>query len=231
MQEESRFSRSEQLLGTEGMERLQHTRVILFGCGGVGSWAAEALVRTGIGAITLVDPDVVAPSNINRQLPATTLTVGRPKVEVLAERLRDINPDCRIEARRERYSAENADSFPLQEFDYVIDAIDSVADKAALILHATSLRSLTLLSSMGAARKFDPGRIQVAEFWKVKGCPLAAALRNKFKRMDRYPRRKFKCVFSDEVRTNADPAGPNGSLMHITATWGLRLASLIINPA
>ena len=229
MQEESRFSRSEQLLGAEGMERLKKTRVILFGCGGVGSWAAEALVRTGIGAITLVDPDVVAPSNINRQLPATTLTIGQPKVEVLAARLREINPDCEIHARRERYSADNASDFPLEEFDYVIDAIDSVADKAALILHATSVRSLTLVSSMGAARKLDPRRIQVAEFWNVKGCPLAAALRNKFKRMGTYPKRKFKCVFSDEVRTNAAPDGPNGSLMQVTATWGLQLAALIIN--
>lgn len=228
MQEESRFSRSEQLLGAERMERLMRTRVILFGCGGVGSWAAEALVRTGVGAITLVDPDVVAPSNINRQLPATTLTIGRPKVEVLAARLREINPDCIIEARRERYSAENAADFPLEEFNYVIDAIDSVADKAALILHATELKSVTLLSSMGAARKLDPSRIQVAEFWDVKGCPLAAALRNRFKRTGQFPRRKFKCVFSDEVRTNALPDGPNGSLMHITATWGLRLASMII---
>lgn len=228
MQEESRFSRSEQLLGPERMERLRKTRVILFGCGGVGSWAAEALVRTGIGAITLVDPDVVAPSNINRQLPATTLTVGLPKVEVLAARLREINPDCRIIARQERYTAENAADFPLEEFDYVIDAIDSVADKASLILHATELPRVTLLSSMGAARKLDPTRIRIAEFREVKGCPLAAALRNKFKRINRFPKRKFKCVFSDEVRPNASPDGPNGSLMHITATWGMHLASLII---
>ncbi len=210
------------------MERLRKTRVILFGCGGVGSWAAEALVRTGIGAITLVDPDVVAPSNINRQLPATTLTVGMPKVEVLAARLREINPDCRIIARRERYSADNAAEFPLEDFDYVIDAIDSVADKASLILNATALRAVTLLSSMGAARKIDPLRVRVAEFWDVKGCPLAAALRNRFKRSGQFPKRKFKCVFSDEVRQNSSPDGPNGSLMHITATWGLLLASLVI---
>lgn len=228
MQEESRFSRSEQLLGPERMARLSATKVILFGCGGVGSWCAEALVRTGIGAITLVDPDVVAPSNINRQLPATTLTLDRPKVEVLAARLREINPDCTVRARPERYSASNAADFPLEEFDYVIDAIDSVADKAELILHATSMRSVTLLSSMGAARKLDPSRVRVAEFWKVKGCPLAAALRNKFKRMDRFPKRKFKCVFSDEVRQNFSPDGPNGSLMQITATWGMYLASLVI---
>ena len=228
MQEESRFSRSEQLLGADGMARLAATKVILFGCGGVGSWCAEALVRTGIGAITLVDPDVVAPSNINRQLPATTLTVGLPKVDVLAARLREINPDCDVVARRERYTAENAADFPLQEFDFVIDAIDSVADKATLILNASAIPSVTLLSSMGAARKIDTTRVQIAEFWKVKGCPLAAALRSKFKRMGVFPKRKFKCVFSDEVRQNALPDGPNGSLMHITATWGMYLASLAI---
>lgn len=224
-----RFDRAELLLGEEKMERLRQTRVILFGVGGVGSWCAEALVRTGIGHLTMVDPDDVAPSNINRQLPATVLTLSRPKVEVMAERLREINPDCEIIARRERYCAETEAAFPLEGFDYVIDAIDSVADKALLILRATSAPGVTLLSSMGAARKLDPGRIQVAEFWQVKGCPLAAALRSRFKRQGVFPRRKFKCVFSDEVRPNGRPDGPNGSLMQITATWGMRLAALLIN--
>lgn len=224
-----RFDRAELLLGEGKMERLRQTRVILFGVGGVGSWCAEALVRTGIGHLTVVDPDDVAPSNINRQLPATVLTISRPKVEVMAERLREINPDCEIIARRERYCAETEGVFPLEGFDYVIDAIDSVADKALLILRATSTPGVTLLSSMGAARKLDPGRIQVAEFWQVKGCPLAAALRSRFKRQGVFPRRKFKCVFSDEVRPNGCPDGPNGSLMQITATWGMRLAALLIN--
>lgn len=224
-----RFDRAELLLGKKKMEQLRRTRVILFGVGGVGSWCAEALVRTGIGHLTIVDPDLVAPSNINRQLPATTLTVGRPKVEVMAEHLREINPDCEIIARRERYGAETEAEFPLDGFDYVIDAIDSVADKALLILRATSTPGVTLLSSMGAARKLDPTRVRVAEFWQVKGCPLAAALRSRFKRLGVYPRRKFKCVFSDEVRPNQRPSGPNGSLMQITATWGLQLASLVIN--
>lgn len=224
-----RFDRAELLLGEKKMAQLRRTRVILFGVGGVGSWCAEALVRTGIGHLTIVDPDLVAPSNINRQLPATTLTVGRPKVEVMAEHLREINPDCEIIARRERYGAETEAEFPLDGFDYVIDAIDSVADKALLILRATSTPGVTLLSSMGAARKLDPTRVRVAEFWQVKGCPLAAALRSRFKRLGVYPRRKFKCVFSDEVRPNQRPSGPNGSLMQITATWGLQLASLLIN--
>lgn len=224
-----RFDRAELILGEQKMARLHALRVIIFGVGGVGSWAAEALVRTGIGHLTMVDPDVVAPSNINRQLPATTLTVGQPKVEVLARRLHEINPDCEITGRTERYCAETEARFPLEDYDFVVDAIDSVADKALLILRATSTPGVTLVSSMGAARKLDPLRVRVAEFWQVKGCPLAAALRSRFKRQGVYPRRKFKCVFSDEVRPNIRPDGPNGSLMQITATWGMQLAALIIN--
>lgn len=228
---ETTFNRAELLLGAETMERLASLKVILFGVGGVGSWCAEALVRTGVGNLTIVDPDLVAPSNINRQMPATSLTVGSPKVEVMAERLREINPDCRITPLAERYSAETADRFPLGDYDYVIDAIDSLADKALLILRATEQPSVTLLSSMGAARKLDPLRIRVGEFWTVKGCPLAAALRSRFKRSGLFPRRKFKCVYSDEIRPNlgAEPGGPNGSLVQITAVWGMTLASLLIN--
>lgn len=227
------FDRAEMLLGTDAMERLRDTRVIVFGVGGVGSWCAEGLVRTGVGHITVVDPDCVVPSNVNRQLPATTLTIGRPKVEVMRERLLAINPEADVVARQERYCADTADSFPLEQYDYVIDAIDSVADKALLILNATSATGTTLFSSMGAARKLDPQRIRVAEFWQVKGCPLAAALRQRFKRGGVYPRRKFKAVYSDEVRPNrhdpADGTHTNGSLVHITAIWGMTLASLVIN--
>lgn len=223
------FDRAELLLGADKMLRLSGARIILFGVGGVGSWCAEALVRTGIGHLTIVDCDIVAPSNINRQLPATSLTVGRAKVDVLAERLRQINQQCEIIARRERFCAETVADFPLESYDYVIDAIDSVADKALLILRAAECRSVKLFSSMGAARKLDPTRVQVADFWSVKGCPLAAALRSRFKRQGVYPRRKFKCVFSDEVRQNCRTDGPNGSLMQVTATWGMVLASLVIN--
>lgn len=226
------FSRAELALGSDTMERLARTRVILFGVGGVGSWCAEALVRTGIGHITIVDPDRVVESNINRQLPATTATVGRLKVEAMAEHLRLINPECEVVARAERYCADTAPDFPLQEYDYVVDAIDSVADKALLIVNATSAPGVKLLSSMGAARKWDPLRVREGEFWSVKGCPLAAALRSRFKRTGQFPRRKFKCVYSDEIRPNQGgvPGGPNGSLMQITAIWGLLLASLVINP-
>lgn len=223
------FSRVELLLGAEALERLRNLRVIVFGVGGVGSWCAEALVRTGVGSLTLVDMDCVAPSNVNRQMPATTATIGQPKVDAMRRRLLEINPDAQIMARCERFTADTADSFNLGDYDWIVDAIDSVADKAELILRATSLGPSTrLVSSMGAARKTDPLRVRVDEFTKVRGCPLAAALRSRFKRIGRYPRRKFRCVYSDEVLP-APPSGPNGSLMQITAVWGLVLASQIIN--
>lgn len=221
------FMRAGRLLGAETLERLARTRVIIFGVGGVGSWCGEALIRSGVGELTIVDMDTVAPSNVNRQLPATSKTLGEPKVDVMRRRLLEINPDARITAINRRFTAENADEFDLGSYDYVIDAIDSVADKAELIIRATESGAI-LLSSMGAARKLDPLRVQVKEFWQVKGCPLAAALRSRFKRTGRYPRRKFKCVFSDEVLP-APAEGPNGSLITITATWGMILASLLLD--
>ncbi|MDE5900993.1 MAG: tRNA threonylcarbamoyladenosine dehydratase [Muribaculaceae bacterium] len=225
------FSRTEYLIGSDGIDSLHNTRVILFGVGGVGSWCAEALIRTGISHLTIVDHDTVAPSNINRQLPATSATLGQPKVQIMRRRLLEINPQADIVARDERYCAETAESFPLADYDYVIDAIDSLADKALLIRMATAApRTTTLFSSMGAARKLDPLQMRVSEFWQVKGCPLAAALRQKFKRSGQFPARKFKAVWSPEVRQNLiNDAESNGSLVHITAIWGMTLASLVIN--
>lgn len=234
-----RFSRVERLVGADGLERLRGARVIVFGVGGVGSWTAESLVRSGIGHLTIVDADVVAESNINRQLMATTQTVGRLKVEVLAQRLRQINPDAEIVAVAARYDESTAGDFDLDRWDYVVDAIDSLSDKALLINRATRSRG-RLVSSMGAALKLNPERIRVAEFWSVKGCRLAAALRNKFKRSGVKPGRKFMCVYSDELLPNRgvaeDKSGAmtygkvayNGALCHITAIFGFTLAGLVI---
>ena len=233
------FSRSRRLLGEEAMDRLDSVRVIVFGVGGVGSWCVESLVRTGLRHITIVDSDRVAESNINRQLMATCSTVGEVKVEAMKRHLLDINPDAEIETRCELFTAETADSFNLDSYDYIVDAIDSLSDKMALIEAATRTRA-GFYSSMGAALKIDPTRIRVDEFWKVKGCPLARAPRQRFKRLKRFPARKFKCVYSEELLENRPmPAemeeSPghgkvawNGSLMHITATFGLTLAGLII---
>ena len=195
------FRRSELLLGDEAMKHIAQKRVIVFGVGGVGSWCAESLVRSGIRQLTIVDSDCVCITNINRQLMATTKTVGQVKVEALKERLLTINPKAEITALQQIFSAETADSFQLETYDYIIDAIDSLKDKTTLILLACQTKA-KLFSSMGAALKLDPTRIKVTEFWKVKGDPLARALRNKFKKDKVFPKRKFLCVYSDELLKN-----------------------------
>ena len=159
------FRRSELLLGDDVMERIAQKRVILFGVGGVGSWCAESLVRSGIHHLTIVDSDRVCVTNINRQLMATTKTVGQVKVEVLKERLLTINPSAEITALQKIFTQETAGEFDLDSYDYIIDAIDSLKDKALLILMATQTKA-KLYSSMGAALKMDPTRIQVTEFWR-----------------------------------------------------------------
>lgn len=212
-------------------------KVIQFGIGGVGSWCTEALVRAGIDDLTIVDCDVVSASNINRQLIATTKTIGMAKVEVMKERLLDINPDARITAIKERYCTETADQFNLDEYDYVIDAIDSLADKALLILRACESEA-RLISSMGAAGKTDPQKVRVAEFWKVNVCPLARALRNRFKKAKTFPARKFMAVYSEElpaqkiVDSTTLDTGTRLQLkpfVQVTATFGMHMAAEVIN--
>lgn len=223
--EQDIFQRSELLLGSEAMERIAEKRVIIFGVGGVGSWCAESLVRSGIKHLTIVDSDCVCASNINRQLMATTETIGRVKVDVLKDRLLSINPSAHITAVHEFFTSETAGSFHLDTYDYIIDAIDSLKDKALLILMATQTDA-KFFSSMGAALKLDPTRIKVDEFWKIQGDPLARVLRKRFKREGQYPSRKFQCVYSDEL---VEPQGEGkGSLVHITAIFGFMLASLVI---
>ena len=195
------FRRTELLLGTDTMTRLMSKRVIIFGVGGVGSWCAESLVRSGIRQITIVDSDRVCITNVNRQLMATMQTVGQVKVEVLRERLLAINPAAEVTAMQRIFTEQTADSFDIGSYDYVIDAIDSLKDKALLIEMACREKA-RFFSSMGAALKMDPTRIQVAEFWKVTGDPLARALRRRFKQQQRLPQRKFLCVFSDELLQN-----------------------------
>ena len=256
------FNRAQLLLGSDAMERLNSIKVIIFGVGGVGSWCAESLVRSGISHLTVVDSDRVCITNINRQLMATVKTVGQVKVEALKERLLTINPMAEIDARQQIFSEETADSFCLDSYDYIIDAIDSLKDKRLLIEMACNTNAV-FFSSMGAALKMDPTRIKVAEFWKVEGCPLARALRQRFKRLKRKPARKFLCVYSDELLENkghnascgtekcmcpkakngpgdaallnhewcSSKAQINGSLMHITAIFGMTIAGLVVKDA
>ncbi|MCD8302123.1 MAG: tRNA threonylcarbamoyladenosine dehydratase [Prevotellaceae bacterium] len=226
------FQRARALVGEELMVRLARCRVLLFGVGGVGSWCAEALVRSGVGCLTLVDPDIVVASNCNRQLPATSSTIGRAKAEVMRKRLLDINPRANVTALTLRYTAETAQDFHIEDYDIVVDAIDSLADKARLILHVTGAGSgrhcPVLLSSMGAARRLDPTRVRVAEFWHVQGDPLAALLRKRFRHEGTLPAREFRCVYSLEpalpAATGVDGKALNASLCHVTAVFGMTLA-------
>ncbi|MDR1707382.1 MAG: tRNA threonylcarbamoyladenosine dehydratase [Prevotella sp.] len=248
MQEEKGiFKRAELLLGVDLINKIGDVRIILFGVGGVGSWCAESLIRSGVKHLTIVDSDKVCETNINRQLMATTKTIGQRKVDVLKSRLLDISPDAEINTIADVYSEESSGSFELNSYDYIIDAIDSLKHKVHLIQTATRTKA-KLFSSMGAALKMDPTRIKTAEFWKVAGCPLAAALRRKMKQGGR-PSKKFMCVYSDEVLENKGlkyegdeskssellkqenpsvKAQTNGTLVHVTAIFGFTLAGLII---
>lgn len=252
------FKRTELLLGNDLMDRIANIRVIIFGVGGVGSWCAESLVRSGIKHLTIVDSDRICVTNINRQLMATTKTVGQVKVEALKSRLLEINPTAEIIALQQIYSAETSDSFQIDSYNYIIDAIDSLENKVELIRRATNTDA-TFFSSMGAALKMDPMKIKTAEFWKVIGCPLAAALRRRIKKGDKLSK-KFLCVYSEELLENKGAnsscgtenclcpkaqEGPgdanlvnhewcskkariNGTLAHTTAIFGFTLAGLVM---
>ncbi len=227
------FARTERLVGTQGLQKLAAARVILFGTGGVGSWCAEALVRSGISHLTLVDSDCVDETNINRQLMATTRTVGKVKVEVLRDRLLEINPEADITALQRRYTL--GAGFQLDGYDYIIDAIDSLTDKANLLLEASHCPG-AVYSSMGAACKKDPTQVRVAEFFEVRGCPLGAALRKRMRKNGTLPAKPILCVYDAEVLPNLGPgqepvpgkAVINGTLAHITGIFGFTLAGLVI---
>lgn len=218
------FSRSEALLGAEVMEALRTKRVILFGVGGVGSWCAESLIRTGLTHLTIVDGDTVQPSNVNRQLLATRETVGRPKVEALKERLLTINPEAEIVARCERVNSEWLEANGL-DYDYIIDAIDSVADKTDLILNASRARGVKVFSSMGAALRLDPTQVTTGELMSIKGDALARAVRARMKKLGVHPNKKIRCVYSTE---QAQRCETRGSLMQVTAVFGCTLASMVV---
>jgi tRNA threonylcarbamoyladenosine dehydratase len=256
--EQGIFQRTALLLGDDMMKRIQQKRVIIIGIGGVGSWCAESLVRSGIRNITLVDSDRVCITNINRQLHATVATVGQVKTEALKNRLLEINPEAKITALQKIYSEDTHDEFNLESYDFIIDAIDSIISKIYLIRQATRTNAV-FFSSMGASLKLDPTRVKVAEFWKVSGCPLGARIR-KVIRKGELPAKPFFCVYSDEVLENkgagsscgtdkclcpksqlaeGDPeladhewcsskAVINGTLAHITAIFGFTIAGLVM---
>ena len=225
------FDRTELLVGGDVMKRIAAAKVIVFGVGGVGSWCVEALVRSGIEHITIVDFDSVCPSNVNRQLMATTQTIGEKKVYALKARLLQINPKAQVTAIQKVFCEETAAEFALEDYDYIVDAIDSLKDKALLIMQACASGAV-FFSSMGAALKMDATQIRVAEFWKVRGCPLGAALRKKMKRAKMQPAHKFLCVYSEQLLENRGlqtEGNANGTMAHITGIFGLTIAGLVMD--
>ncbi len=231
------FERTRLLLGDSIMDKLSAINVILFGVGGVGSWCAESLVRSGVHHLTIVDMDRVDVTNINRQLMATVDVVGEIKVELLKKRLLTINPNAQITTIYNRYTIDNSNDYNLSTYDYIIDAIDSIDDKMNLLIESVNHTKATVFSSMGAALKMNPLLIKSAEFWKVSGCPLAASLRRKFRKHKIKLNRPIQCVFSDEKIISNDgnyfsylegERRINGTLAHITAVFGFHLAGLLI---
>ena len=188
------FSRTRLLLGADAMESLSGKRVAVFGIGGVGGYVCEALVRSGIGAFDLIDDDKVCLTNLNRQIIATRNTIGKYKVEVMRDRMLEINPGAKIEIHRCFFLPENADDFPFSEYDYVVDAVDTVTAKIELIMRAQK-EGVPIISAMGAGNKLDPGRLKVADIYDTKICPLARVMRRELKKRNV---KKLKVVYSDE---------------------------------
>ena len=190
----NQFSRTQLLLGSDAMESLYKKKVAVFGLGGVGGHVCEALVRSGIGSFDLIDDDKVCLTNLNRQIIATRKTVGKYKAEVLQERMLEINPDAKIEIHKCFFLPENADAFPFHEYDYIVDAVDTVTAKIELIMRAQKER-VPIISAMGAGNKLDAGRFKVADIYDTKICPLARVMRRELKKRNV---KRLKVVYSDE---------------------------------
>ena len=190
----NQFSRSELLLGTEGMEKLSKSRVAVFGIGGVGSYTVEALARSGVGTFDIFDDDKVCLTNINRQLIATRKTVGKYKVDVMKERILEINPNAIVNTHQCFFMPENADNFDFSEYSYVVDAVDTVTAKIELVLRANQANT-RIISCMGAGNKLDPTRFEVTDLYKTSVCPLAKVMRKELKTRGI---KKLKVVYSKE---------------------------------
>lgn len=219
------LSRVEYVIGQEKIARLQNARVAVVGLGGVGSYIAEALARSGIGSLLLVDADAVESSNINRQLPALLSNMGRKKTEVLAERIADINPECMVEVFSEFYNPGDFDRFFVGRLDYLADAIDSTASKIDLLQECWH-RKIPVISSMGTGNKLEPEKLQIADISKTHTCPLAKSVR---KRLRQYNIEKgITVVFSAEQPVYASKEAVPGSMVFVPASAGLLIASYIV---
>lgn len=243
MTTEEQFTRTELLLGPEAMGVLAHSRVAVFGLGGVGSYAAEALARTGIGALDLVDHDRISITNINRQVEATLDTIGLPKAEAMAERIRTINPSCEVTPQVCFYLPDTADRFDFTAYDYVVDAVDTVTGKLQLITRATEAET-PIISSMGAANKLDPTAFRVADIYETSICPLAKIIRKECRKRGI---RSLKVVYStepphplfsdgtevpgnaiDAVSEEASRHGVPGSVAYVPPVVGLIMAGEVV---
>ena len=222
-------SRTAALIGEEGLHRLKNARVAVFGIGGVGGHLAEALARAGVGHIHLIDRDTVSLSNINRQAVALHSTVGRPKAEVMAERIRDINPDCRVESSVCFYLPENANEFDLSRYDFVADCVDTVAAKLELAVRCQEVGT-PLISAMGAGNKLHPEAFRISDISKTETAPLARVMRRELKKRGV---KKLLCVWSDEPPIPANIVGDDGrpapaSISFTPSAMGLVMAGEII---
>ncbi|MGN0328584.1 MAG: ThiF family adenylyltransferase [Lachnospira sp.] len=190
----NQFSRTEILLGNEAMEKLRKSRVAVFGIGGVGGYVCEALARSGVYKFDLIDDDKVCLTNINRQIIATRKTIGKYKVDVMKERILDINSEAEVRVYKCFFLPENANEFPFQEYDYIVDAVDTVTAKISIVMKAQEL-NIPVISSMGAGNKLDPSQFKVADIYKTKVCPLAKVMRRELKKRGV---KKLKVVYSEE---------------------------------
>lgn len=232
------FKRTELLLGSKAMDRLSKSKVAVFGIGGVGGYTVEALARSGIGEIDLIDDDKVCMSNINRQIIATTKTVGKYKVDVMRERILDINPDCKVNVYRCFYLQDTKEQFDFSKYDYVVDAVDTVTAKILLVMSANETKT-PIISSMGAGNKLNPAEFEVADIYKTSVCPLAKVMRRELKKRNI---NKLKVVYSKELpikpvesdeninkeATKHDKRVTPGSTAFVPSVVGLIIASEVI---
>lgn len=219
------FERTARIIGEEGVDRLHNAKVLIFGIGGVGSYVAEGLARAGIGTLTLVDRDTVDVTNINRQIPALHSTVGRAKAEVMAERIKDINPDCSVSALEIFYMPENRDCIDFALYDYVVDAVDTVTAKIAIIEKAHEC-GVPVISSMGTGNKLDGGAFRITTIEKTKVCPLAKVMRKELKNRGIAD---VKVLYSEEEpKCHDDGPARGGSISFVPSAAGLLIAGEVV---
>lgn len=229
-----KFSRTELLLGKKGIEKLKNSKVAIFGIGGVGSYAVEGLARAGIGTLVLIDNDTICLTNINRQIHATTKTIGVEKVEAMKNRILEINPDAKVITHATFLNPDNSDELICQDYDYIVDAIDTISSKLDLIVKA-KIKNISIISSMGAGNKLDPTRFEIADIYKTSMCPLAKVIRRELKKRNIV---SLKTVYSKEEPlipisddTNSEENGKRqtpGSISFVPSVVGLIIASEVV---